>query len=119
MPSRPPRPCTTCGAKATYRGKCSRHTKQGEKRRGSASQRGYDKAHAELFREPVLAAAGYVCQIEGCDAEATVADHWPLSRRELVAQGLNPNDPKHGRGLCTFHHGQHTATMQGHWHKQG
>jgi 5-methylcytosine-specific restriction protein A len=32
---------------------------------------------------------------------ASVADHYPMERRELVASGLDPNDPRHGRGLCT------------------
>jgi 5-methylcytosine-specific restriction protein A len=40
------------------------------------------------------------------------ADHWPLSRRQLAAQGMNPNDPKHGRGLCTPCHSRETARDQ-------
>jgi hypothetical protein len=44
-----------------------------------------------------------------CAAVATVADHHPLERDELVAAGLNPNDPRHGRGLCAPCHGGKTA----------
>jgi 5-methylcytosine-specific restriction protein A len=46
------------------------------------------------------------------------ADHWPLSRRELVEQGLDPDDPKHGRGLCTSCHSRSTAREQpGGWNR--
>jgi 5-methylcytosine-specific restriction protein A len=40
------------------------------------------------------------------------ADHHPLSRRELVERGLNPDDPKHGRGLCHAHHSSETSQHQ-------
>jgi 5-methylcytosine-specific restriction protein A len=45
-------------------------------------------------------------------AISTVADHWPLSRRELEDQGLDPNDPQHGRGLCKHCHDMETARNQ-------
>jgi 5-methylcytosine-specific restriction protein A len=41
-----------------------------------------------------------------------VADHYPLSRRELVAQGLDADDSQYGRGLCHRHHSQETARLQ-------
>ncbi|MFD7319547.1 hypothetical protein ACFV9D_00425 [Streptomyces sp. NPDC059875] len=31
-------------------------------------------------------------------AEATQADHWPLSKRDLRARGLDEHDPRRGRG---------------------
>jgi 5-methylcytosine-specific restriction protein A len=40
------------------------------------------------------------------------ADHWPLSRRELTEQGLDPDDPRHGRGLCARCHSSETARHQ-------
>lgn len=43
---------------------------------------------------------------------ATVADHYPRSRRELVERGLDPDDPQHGRGLCSSCHGRATAQHQ-------
>jgi 5-methylcytosine-specific restriction protein A len=45
-------------------------------------------------------------------AAATVADHYPRSRRVLVLEGLDPNDPKHGRGLCSGCHNAETARLQ-------
>lgn len=51
---------------------------------------------------------------------ATVADHWPLSRRELLERGLDADDPEHGRGLCKRHHDQETARNQpGGWNAEG
>ncbi|AHH98316.1 hypothetical protein KALB_4954 [Kutzneria albida DSM 43870] len=41
-----------------------------------------------------------------------VADHYPKSRRELVAAGADPNDPQHGRGLCVACHNAQTARLQ-------
>jgi 5-methylcytosine-specific restriction protein A len=43
---------------------------------------------------------------------STVADHYPLSRRELVELGLNPNDPQYGRGLDHRCHSIETARNQ-------
>ena len=43
---------------------------------------------------------------------ATVADHWPLSRRELLDRGMDPDDPEHGRGLCEPCHAKETAANQ-------
>ncbi|CRK55446.1 hypothetical protein [Alloactinosynnema sp. L-07] len=45
-----------------------------------------------------------------CTDPSTVADHWPLTRRELVAQGLDPDHPARGRGLCGRCHSRVTAT---------
>jgi 5-methylcytosine-specific restriction protein A len=45
-------------------------------------------------------------------AFATVADHYPLSRKELIDAGLDPNDPQHGRGLCKPCHDRETAQNQ-------
>lgn len=43
---------------------------------------------------------------------AVIADHYPLSRKELLARGLDPDDPRHGRGLCKRCHDQETADRQ-------
>lgn len=45
-------------------------------------------------------------------AWATVADHHPLSRKQLIDAGLNPDDPNAGRGLCKPCHDRETATNQ-------
>lgn len=39
-----------------------------------------------------------------------MADHYPTDRRDLVKMGLNPNDPKYGRGLCERCHNRYTAS---------
>jgi len=79
-------------------------------KRGSAATQGYGRRHRETFRAAVLA-RDPVCKL--ClKAWATEADHWPLSRRELVAAGLDPDDPQHGRGLCKPCHSRETARHQ-------
>jgi 5-methylcytosine-specific restriction protein A len=53
-----------------------------------------------------------LCAGVGVTRLSEVADHYPLSRRELVAADLDPNDPAHGRGLCKPHHDRETAVHQ-------
>lgn len=80
-------------------------------RRPTASRRGYGATHRTRFRGPVLQ-RDPICVL--CrEAPSTVADHHPLTRRQLVAQGLDPNDPKHGRGLCGPCHSAETAKHDG------
>jgi 5-methylcytosine-specific restriction protein A len=108
-------------------GKCDDHRREAEQRRGTARQRGYGGAHETRFRPAVLA-RDPVCSCPGCPKctdrgsacmrPSVHADHWPMSRRELVAARLDPDDPKHGRGLCQPCHGHHTATEQpGGWNQ--
>lgn len=92
-------------------GMCSECKRKAEQARGSSHARGYDQVHQATFREGVLARHP-LCQADGCTERSTDADHWPLSRRELVDLGLDPNDPQHGRGLCHSHHSQETAKHQ-------
>lgn len=117
--------CTTSGChEATKGGRCTTCKATAEATRGSAASRGYDHRHRTVFvpgvlrRDPLC-----VCTITShghgapCAAPSQHADHHPLSRRELVALGLNPNDPSHGRGLCHSCHSSHTAHAQpGGWH---
>lgn len=108
MPSKPKPPCSQPGCEHTK--PCPDHTRQQDKQRGSAAQRGYGQQHRDRFRRGVLD-RDPICVL--CKAKpATVADHHPTSRRQLAAQGLNPNDPQHGRGLCDSCHGQETAKHQ-------
>lgn len=88
--------------------RCEQHAY--DRARPTARARGYGRAHQGRFRRGVLAREPY-CRL--CYAPAVVADHWPLSRRELVAQGADPDDPQHGRGLCTRCHNRETARLQG------
>lgn len=86
---------------------CARATEQS---RGSAKARGYGRRHRRRFREGVLA-RDPICVL--CMRRpSTEADHYPRSRRELVADGLDADDPQHGRGLCKPCHSAETAAHQ-------
>ena len=114
--------CPTPGCpQLTPGGRCGTCRRKAEAERGTAAQRGYDNQHRTIFRPKVLARAGYICQanLPGCAGTATVADHYPLSRRELVEAGLNPNNPKYGRALCKPCHDRETARNQpGGWNQR-
>lgn len=100
-------------------GRCDGCKREAEQARGSASQRGYGRTHENRFRKGVLARDPF-CRLCG-QARSTVADHWPLSRRELVAKGLDADDPQHGRGLCASCHGKVTAAnpaQAGGWNRR-
>lgn len=114
------RPCTAPGCpNLTKRGRCQGCQAQAERARGTARQRGYDGRHERIFRAGVLRRDPLcVCTDQGhghgprCLRPSRVADHWPLSRRELVARGLDPYDPAHGRGLCSVCDPKQTARRQ-------
>jgi 5-methylcytosine-specific restriction protein A len=110
MPHSPPSPCTRCGQPVVRSGKCQKHLDQYERRRGSATDRGYGRRHRDTFRPGVLAQNNGMCVWPECTARASVADHYPRTRRELVAAGLDPDDPRHGRPLCAPHHNAWTAS---------
>jgi len=57
-----------------------------------------------LARDPICVAC--------YSARSTVADHYPLDKRELIARDMDDNDPQYGRGLCKRCHDQHTAEAQ-------
>lgn len=109
----------TCPEFTEGGGKCDDCRRKAEHKRGTARQRGYGKQHEQRFRPAVLTRDPHcVCteQAHGhgprCGQPSQHADHWPLSRRELVDAGLDPDDPKHGRGLCQRCHAQETAVAQ-------
>jgi 5-methylcytosine-specific restriction protein A len=110
MPSKSPTPCR-CGRKVVSHGKCetclSKSRRQIDRVRGNAGERGYGHDHREQFRLAVLKRDRWICRM--CGGAAVAADHYPSTRRELVAAGLNPNDPQYGRALCTTCHNRHTA----------
>lgn len=103
--------CTVPGCPAlTAGGRCPEHQRAADQARGTAAQRGYGRQHRIRFRAKVLA-RDPVCVI--CRQEpSVVADHYPMDRRELVAKGLNPNDPQYGRGLCKPCDSRQTAERQ-------
>jgi 5-methylcytosine-specific restriction protein A len=105
------RVCSTPGCPTfVTQGRCSKHLQQADQARGTATERGYNTHGHRRFRAAVLRTDPIcvLCQL----AVSTVADHHPLSRRELLDQGLDPNDPSRGRGLCKRCHDTHTATAQ-------
>jgi 5-methylcytosine-specific restriction protein A len=122
MPARPPTPCTTpgCANRAAEGGRCpacrSRRRDTGAQLRGTAAQRGYD-ARWRGRRTPYLAEHP-ACAL--CGRAATVADHWPLSRRQLVDRGdPDPDAPGHLRPLCRPCHAAETARHQpGGWARE-
>lgn len=108
------RPCREAGCPAPALdgiARCQDHAREADRARGTATVRGYaTRGHRLVFREGVLA-RDPICKM--ClRSPSTVADHYPLSRRELVAAGLDPNDPSRGRGLCKPCHDRETARLQ-------
>jgi 5-methylcytosine-specific restriction protein A len=113
--------CSQAGCyELTRFGRCEGCRKAADAARGTAAQRGYDsrwdRVHrpACLRRDPLC-----VCREAGhghggqCLSRSTVADHWPMSRRELVAQGVpDPDAPHRLRGICSPCHNAHTAVEQ-------
>jgi 5-methylcytosine-specific restriction protein A len=111
MPRKPRVPCPQPGCpELTSGGACDDHRKQREEQRGSNARKGgYDVRwqrirKAFLYRNPWCVLCGRL---------ANVADHWPLSRRELIARGEpKPDAPKHLRPLCVPCHNKETAKNQ-------
>lgn len=109
--------CSTPGCPTIHpgTGRCPECAAKADKARGTATERGYNSRGHQSFRRQVLARDPVCTQCHA--AYATVADHYPLSRRELIEQGLDPNNPDAGRGLCKPCHDRHTAQAQpGGWH---
>lgn len=119
-----PRAMRVCSAPGcptlTPTGRCPHHRSDANQDRGSAASRGYGHRHATRFRAPVLR-RDPLCtcphpHVHGhgvrCYQPSTQADHWPRERQELVRVGLDPNDPRYGRGLCQPCHAAITADLQ-------
>lgn len=91
-------------------GRCTGCQRTADRKRGTARQRGYGHRHETRFRRKVLR-RNPVCVL--CHAApATVADHYPRGRDELVLLGLDPDDPQYGRGLCQTCDSAQTAQRQ-------
>lgn len=118
--------CTVPGCpEIVASGRCAAHRSAANKARGSYEHRGggnaaaWRRARARcLTRDPLC-----TCRDTGhghrdpCGAIATVADHHPVTKRDLVAQGVRDPDAIHRlRGLCHLCHAKHTArTSPGGW----
>ncbi|MET9729702.1 holin [Streptomyces sp. NPDC006458] len=118
--------CSTPGCpEYTNGGRCADCRAAADRRRGTSTQRGYGARHRSRFRDAVLARdPACVCTITShghdspCGQPSRHADHHPLSRRDLVARGQDPDDPQHGRGLCHRCHSAETAEHQpGGWNQ--
>ncbi len=94
----------------TSSGRCIDCQRKAEQKRGNPAERGYGGAH-RAFRRAVLR-RDPLCVIPLCLRPSQHADHYPLSLRELRALGVNPYEPKRGRGLCASHHSSETAKHQ-------
>lgn len=114
------RVCSVAGCPEIYDvalgSRCAGHRREADKARGTKHQRGYSSSGHVRFRRDVLARDPLcvLCHVR----PSTVADHYPVSRRDLVARGLNADDPARGRGLCKPCHDSETAKRQpGGWHR--
>jgi 5-methylcytosine-specific restriction protein A len=104
------KPCSTHGCGEVIpqgTSRCADCDRKADRLRGS---RGYQTAGHRRFRRRVLD-RDPLCVV-CCEAVSTVADHYPMSRRELEAAGLDPNDPARGRGVCARCHNRETARHQ-------
>ena len=101
--------CSTpgCGALSNG-GRCSTCRADADRQRGTAKQRGYGGRAWHRARAVVLKRDAW-CML--CHTHrATVADHHPVSRRDLVLMHVADVDaPTRLRGLCKRCHDRHTA----------
>ena len=100
---------------------CEKHRRDTERERGTSAERGYNSAvwrkrtrPTVLRRDPFCTCTAEDCHPEHpgdgrCMRVSTDVDHHPESRRELVARGADPNDPKFSRGMCHSCHSRKTA----------
>lgn len=102
--------CSTPGCpELTPSGRCTTCTSRADQQRGTAAARGYDRRWERrraryLTRNPICVLCGGI---------ATVADHHPESRRDLIAQGVADPDADHRlRPLCDTDHSKQTAQHQ-------
>lgn len=113
-----PRPPTTCTHPGCLEvatdghGRCTPHQRRAPDTRPGPRERGYGGAHETRFRPGVLRRDPWCVDpdhVHDQPVRATVADHHPRTRRELVLAGDDPDDPRHGRGLCAPCHSRITA----------
>ncbi|AXG80453.1 HNH endonuclease [Streptomyces paludis] len=110
MPRKPRTPCTIPGCpELTTGGRCAAHEREATAQRVTPGTSAYGRLWPRIRRAYLYANPWCVL----CGRLANVADHFPLSRRELLAQGvLNPDTPKHLRPLCVACHNRETARKQ-------
>lgn len=112
MPNRPQQPCTSPGCpRKTRTGRCDtcRTQKRTAYRRRNRRQHDYGPRWPAFRLNYLL--ANPRCVI--CARLSTVPDHWPVSRRDLLAGGiLDPDQDQYVRPLCKPCHDRQTAIHQ-------
>jgi 5-methylcytosine-specific restriction protein A len=97
--------------------RCLEHRRAADRARGTTRDRGYSTRGHLTFRTAVLT-RDPIC-VSCNTALSTIADHYPLGRDELIARGLDPNNPAAGRGLCKPCDSTQTASRQpGGWNQR-
>ncbi|ASS66387.1 5-methylcytosine-specific restriction enzyme A [Paenibacillus sp. RU4T] len=111
MPASPNKPCSKPGCPALTTGRfCQSHTKQDDRQRGTAAQRGYDSKWRKarvgfLIKHPLCV----TCTAEGAVGAATVVDHIVPHQGDKVLFW----DRNNWQGLCKLHHDRKTAQEDG------
>jgi 5-methylcytosine-specific restriction protein A len=127
MPRSPRAHCShpLCSGYATHGAKCERHAiareRESDAARGTAAARGYNSRRWVGTRKTVLR-RDPICRCDAgdhghepfqCMRISSVADHFPRSRKELLAAGVpDPDLPEFCRGLCRSCHSRETAKHQ-------
>ena len=113
------KPCSTTGCPEIVpagTGRCSECRRRAERVRGTATQRGYGGRAWQATRRAFLRQPqNKICAIRGpkCTVVATVPDHWPDSRKDLIARGVPDPDAFHRlRPACVACHNAATAENQ-------
>lgn len=114
------RVCSVSGCPTIYPSsegsRCAKHRQESKQAHWAKTTAYSSKGHRQ-FRDAVLR-RDPICVLCGLK-QATVADHYPRTRAELLDLGLNANDPQYGRGLDKQCHDQHTAaTSPGGWNNR-
>ncbi len=116
MPLRPPKQCAKYGCPVlTNETYCAKHraeylarvSKEYERERATATQRGYGALHRKWRR--IILNRDPVCKICG-RAPSTEADHIDGNNRNLSLEN--------GQGLCKTCHSKKTVKEQGRWKKK-
>lgn len=116
MPARPHTPCTIpgCPARSTTAGPCPVHARQRVRRKHLQANEQYGGAWP-IRRLDYLARNPW-CAL--CPRPATIADHWPRTRRQLLtARVQDPDDDRYLRPICRPCHNKQTGlNVPGGWH---
>ena len=111
--------CPVAGcAELTEGGRCAKHKAEADRARGTSAERGYNSRQWRATRRALLR-RDKDCRVCGQEP-ATVADHYPRSRKELLEMGVSDPDALYRlRGLCARCHSKETAKHQpGGWNRR-